>query len=188
MLGEVLNMLSVFSQSFLDELNDVEWDQDDPDYDDRYSLNSPGFINDDNYEDVLVDTIENPQEEDFGPEQPEFQQPEELLPVSREQLGIPPESQEIEYDQPVQLAYDGIDGKEIISFEYTNRHGIYAGVRTVEPHYTFMAQSTGNEVLVTYDRGQQDIRAFILGNIHPFGVRYKGLHFQPRSEIMSGIA
>ena len=85
------------------------------------------------------------------------------------------------------MIYDGIDQGQVITFDYTNRFGQYAGTRTVEPHYTFIAKTTGNEVLVTHDRGQNDIRAFIVGNIHPYGVRYEGLTFEPKGEIMRGI-
>ena len=77
---------------------------------------------------------------------------------------------------------------EAIGFDYTNRHGAYAGWRIVEPHYTFYAYTTGNLVLVTWDRDVQDIRAFIVGNIHPNGVRYEGETFSPKPEIMRGIS
>jgi len=94
------------------------------------------------------------------------------------------------------LVYDGIDNAEVITFEYINRFNEYAGTRKVEPHYTFVAATTKNEVLVTWDLDKQGIRAFIVGNIHPYGVRYEGAQFQqddpeklglPREEIMTGV-
>ncbi len=90
------------------------------------------------------------------------------------------------------LVYDGVDQNELISFHYTtrdygNKPGHYAGIRTVEPHYTFVAYTTGNEVLVSYDRTADDIRAFIIANIGENGVRHEGIKFSDRPEIMVGI-
>lgn len=179
-------------QSFLDELNDVDWGDSPPqqfDFPGRISPHGPqGVIDEDNFELFEPTSIEEPVEEGIpgtpSPEVPEYQRE---IPNQNELLGIPPETQEIEYDNSQQLVYDGIDGNEVISFDYTNRHGQYAGTRTVEPHYTFIASTTGNEVLVTFDRDQNDIRAFIVGNIHPYGVRYEETLFEPRGEIMRGI-
>lgn len=175
--------------SFLDELQDVDWGDNQTEQEsDRYSLNPPGSIDESNYEDVLVDNIEDPQEnipEGLSPT--EFEQYQRELPTTNELLGIPEDTPEIEYDKPIKMVYDGIDNQEVISFEYTNRHGMYAGRRIVEPHYSFIARTTGNEVLVTFDRDQNDIRTFIIANIHPYGSRYEGVHFEPRPEIMSGI-
>lgn len=148
-----------------------------------------GFVDESNYEDYLVDDIENNQEDDLQQDTYEPQAPNymEEIPTGNQLLGVPEDSQEITYANPIQLVYDGVDNNEVISFQYTNRHGNYSGLRTVEPHYTFIAGSTGNEVLVTYDRDVNDIRAFIVSNIHPNGVRYKNVRFQDRPEIMRGI-
>ena len=37
--------------------------------------------------------------------------------------------------------------------------------RIIEPHDFFLAKSTGNKILVSYDRTVGDIRAFIVSNI-----------------------
>lgn len=153
-----------------------------------------GAIDDDNYENYLVDDVEgNGPTEYIYDELPETEtetgQPNFMdeLPLGNELLGIPEDTREISYFSPIQLVYDGIDKNEVISFQYTNRHGEYAGLRTVEPHYTFIAKTTGNEVLVTYDRDINDIRAFIVSNIHPQGVRYENVRFEDRPEIMQGV-
>jgi len=115
-----------------------------------------------------------------------------------EVLGIPNETLEIVYDgsqdpntgeilDQQKQVYDGIDNNEVISFDYTDRHGRNAGRRIVEPYYTFIARTTGNEILVTFDKTKNDIRAFIVGNIHPYGVRYEDVQFEPKSEIMKGV-
>lgn len=160
------------SQTFLDEIRD---DVEEPER----------SINEDNYEDYLVDEVEDrpiPREE--YPSDNEFISE---IPTGNELLGIPADTPEKIYQNPLDLVYDGIDKNEVISFHYTNRNGDYSGLRTVEPHYTFVAYTTGNEVLVSYDRDVNDIRAFIISNIHPDGVRYKGVKFEDRPEIMVGI-
>ena len=180
-------------QSFLDELGEVDWGDGQPDprqvpqapQTGRISPDNPppGVINEENFE-----AYEPSQAE----EQDARQDYRDEIPTQNVLLGIPPDTQEIPYDgQEGQTTGDLLDHamqeNEVISFEYTNRFGQYAGTRTIEPHYTFMARTTGNEVLVGFDRDQNDIRAFIVGNIHPNGVRYKGVNFDPRSEIMRGV-
>ena len=178
-----------FGQSFLDELEDVDWgDDEDPrrQYkDDPKPHGQQGIIGEDAFEQFEPGTAEEASEEELGIEQaPEAR---DEIPMGNQALGIPEGTPEIEYDDGKQLVYDGIDASEVVSFDYTNRFGMYSGTRTVEPHYTFVASTTGNEVLVTFDRDQGDIRAFIVGNIHPYGVRYEGVQFQPHGEIMRGI-
>jgi len=180
-------------QSFFDELEDVDWGDDSqaPSPSGRISPHGPqGVIDEGNFEKFEPTAVEEPVDQSIPgspavPDAPPDYQQE--IPTQNELLGIPPETREIEYDDSRQLVYDGIDHNEVISFDYTNRHGQYAGTRTVEPHYTFIATTTGNEVLVTFDRDQNDIRAFIVGNIHPYGVRYEETLFEPRGEIMRGI-
>jgi len=147
-------------------------------------------INESNYEDYLFDNIEDenepePELNDIPPEKIPTSYMDEI-PLSNEQLGIPRDTKEKVYANPLDLIHDGIRNHELISFGYTNRHGSYAGIRTVEPHYTFLAMTTGNEILVTFDRDVNDIRAFIVGNLHPNGVRYQGVKFAPRPEIGIG--
>jgi len=193
MLKVISAHLIKLGQSFLDELEDVDWGDDDsePQSTGRISPHGPqGVINEENFEAYEPDFVEEPVKEEPSPvfdtekEIPEYYHE---IPSGNELLGIPPDTREIEYDSGQQLVYDGIDNNEVITFDYTNRHGQYAGTRTVEPHYTFVASTTGNEVLVTFDRDQNDIRAFIVGNIHPYGVRYEDVKFEPRGEIMKGI-
>ncbi|MHA2279872.1 MAG: WYL domain-containing protein [Promethearchaeota archaeon] len=193
MLKVINAELSSLGQSFLDELDDVDWGDEPqrPSPSGRISPHGPqGIINERNFEQFEPTTIEEPIEEGAPtaptvPDRPLDYRQE--IPTQNELLGIPPDTNEIEYADSQQLVYDGIDNNEVVSFDYTNRHGQYAGTRTVEPHYTFIARTTGNEVLVTFDRDQNDIRAFIVGNIHPYGVRYEEVIFDPKGEIMRGI-
>lgn len=185
MLKIINAQLYSLGQNFLDEV----WDLNDLSIDPKDSRISPrshgnqGVINEENFEEFEPTSVEEPVEE-YSDDTPEFRRE---IPVGNELLGIPEDSKEVEYNNPQQLVYDGIDNKEVISFDYTNRHGRYAGIRTVEPHYTFVAKTTGNEVLVSFDRDQGDIRAFIIGNIHPYGVRYRDVQFNIKDLIMRGV-
>jgi hypothetical protein len=174
-----------FAQEWMDEIRDVDWgDDSDP----------RGFVTEDNLNDYLVDEIEQDQNTEdpstFPGRHPvptTVDDIREEIPTANELLGVPKDTQEITYASPQALLYDAMDSTEVVSFEYTNRHGNYSGLRTVEPHYTFVAQTTGNEVVVTFDRDVNDIRAFIVGNIHPGGVRYNKINFIPRPDIMRGV-
>lgn len=173
-----------WSQTWRDEIEDVDW----------FGENDDHLVGDDNLKDYLVDDIEEPTKEEH-PQQEQFTdeptRPDYMdeIPTTNEYL-TPDAIKEIIYKDPDSLLEDAMKSEppEVIGFDYTNRHGAYAGWRTVEPHYVFYAYTTGNMVLVTWDRDVQDIRAFIVGNIHPNGVRYEGEKFAPRSEIMKGIS
>lgn len=181
---------NVRAQSWRDEIQDVDWGDDIP-----APNEMPGIVNEDNLDDYLADELDDIDEE-AGSRPSIGQQPiptdideiRDEIPKGNELLGIPEGTKEISYPSGQQLLYDAMDKAEVVSFDYTNRHGNYAGLRTVEPHYAFMAPTTGNEVVVTFDRDVNDIRAFIIGNIHPGGVRYEGVTFNPRGEIMRGVA
>lgn len=188
--------LSKLGQSFLDEIRDVDWGEEKPQSSGRISPHGPqGVIDEGNFEQFEPAIAELGEEEPITPGtepavpgmEPVVPDYQREIPTANELLGIPEGTNEIEYDSSLQLVYDGIDANDVITFDYTTRHGQYAGTRTVEPHYTFVAETTGNEVLVTFDRDQNDIRAFIVGNIHPYGVRYEDVKFEPRGEIMKGI-
>lgn len=166
----------------MDEIQDVDWNN---------GRGEPGVIDENNYEDFLADEREKEEASNYDPQvglRPDYV-PEQGVPNIRK---IPYSAENGK--SPVDLVYDGIDNTEVIEFGYTSRHGTDAGIRRVEPHYTFIARTTGNEVLVSYDlspgidTSKGRIRAFIVGNIHPNGVRNAGEAFAPRPEIMSGVS
>ncbi len=180
-------------QSWRDDVEDVDWFDDESN--DRRHL-----VNDDNLNEYLADEVEQ--------QQPVERLPDEAPPDYRDEIPTtdevmtPDAIKEVLYQDPFSLVSDAMSHKdeqgqstpEVIGFDYINRHGFYAGHRIVEPHYTFLAYSTGNLVVVTFDRDVQDIRAFIVqskdgkGGIQPNGVRYEGEVFQPKSEIMVGTS
>lgn len=158
-------------RTFLDEIPEME--------------TPSGFVDDTNYEDYLAD--EQEQTEAPVEEQPDGGFLDEM-PTGLT-FDVPTDTPEVEYSDPTDLINAGIATRHVISFEYTNRYGEYAGRRYVEPHYTFDARTTGNKILVTYDWRVSDIRAFIVGNIWPGGVLYKSndFTFSPRQDIMQGV-
>ncbi len=184
------------AQDWRDEIRDVDWIDGGPDHRPPRPTQNQGVVNEGNLNDYLVDDIEQSDEEPKiqkgrHPVPTDVDEIRDEIPTSNESLGIPEGTPEIPYQSGQQLLYDAMDRSEVVSFEYTNRHGNYAGRRVVEPHYAFPAPTTGNEVVVTLDRDTYEgpaIRAFIIGNIHPGGVRYEGVTFNPRGEIMRGVA
>jgi len=188
MLQVFSEKLQKWSQTWQHDIKDVDWGDDDPGH----------FVNDNNLEDYLVDDVEEPTEE--TEETPASTSPKapttpttpgymDELPTTNEYL-TPDAVREVVYQDIEELLSDAMSSEphETIGFDYTNRHGTYAGWRIVEPHYTFLAYTTGNNILVIWDRDVRDIRAFIIGNIHPNGVRYEGEKFAPKMEIMKGIS
>ena len=171
------------AQDWREEIRDVDWGDDEDPRDQR-------AVDDENLDRYLVDEIEKPPEPpQRPPEAPPsiIDETREEIPTANELLGIPEGTREIPHPSPNDLVNEGMNNAELIGFDYTNRHGAYAGFRVIEPHYTFVAKTTGNEVMVGYDRDVNDIRAFIVGNIHPNGVRYESIEFEPRPEIMRGV-
>ena len=133
-------------------------------------------IDNSNYEDFLADELDQ-NTEDVSI----YESPEELQIVpDGTTLEIPEQSNQIAYNDPFEMVQESL-GFNIVTFDYTNRHGTYAGQRTVEPHDWFVAPTTGNHILVGYDLGVRDIRAFIINNIHPGGIRYESSIVPDRS-------
>lgn len=184
---------------WLDDIRDVEWLGEEPDFfppSERPEPPGEGAVDESNYTDFLADDLDE-QDEDI--QQPQEESFLDEIPIGNEEL-LHEEAKPVEYQDSFQLIHDARARQEVISFEYINRHGAYAGWRTVEPHYLFPARTTGNIVLVAWDRDVNDIRAFIVGNgttpfvskhtdptagIQPGGVRYENETFEWRPEIVS---
>lgn len=184
--------------SWLDDINDVEWLDEEPDFfpsGDRPEPPDEGAVDETNYTDFLADDVDEDRPED-QPKQESFL---DEIPIGNQEL-LQEEAQPVEYQDPFDLIHDARARQEVISFQYVNRHGAYAGWRTVEPHYIFPARTTGNIVLVAWDRDVDDIRAFIIGSgaspvvskqtnpsagIQSGGIRYENERFEWRPEIVS---
>jgi uncharacterized membrane protein (UPF0127 family) len=68
---------------------------------------------------------------------------------------------------PMRIAYTTKSGKQI--------------EREVEPHGSFHADTTGNQILVTYDRSAGGIRAYIMQNIRAFALLSE--KFEPKFRV-----
>lgn len=177
-------MFKIISQSlppdWMEEVEDADFGE------------QPGIVNDQNYQDFLVDELEKDQAENYDPN---AGIPQEYTPMP-DAMGY----KSISYQDPKRLVNAGMSNLEVIGFSYTTKDGINAGWRIVEPHYTFIPWTTNSGlVLVAYDQSpgidtsRGRIRSFIIGNIHSNGVRYKGSSPMynngggPRAEIMRGV-
>lgn len=171
----IINHSIKVAQSFLDDLGNVDWEDD--------QFESP-------WDKYLVDEIENPEE--FTDDAKEnLEETPEIVPETVPETGtqILPDGESIdiekEYMSVDELLKNSMgEPPHIIKFDYTTRNGRFTGERIVEPHRIYTAFTTGNEILLTFDRTVNDIRGFIVGNIKPFGVMYRNT-FQRRPEIMT---
>ena len=159
------------SQSHLDELSDIDWGDDDYTEPTRYSEEP------ENWDQYIEDNLED---EGGGPG-------EEIVPEDEEEIiefddsNLEPTQEYVDINQ---LLTDSMgEPPHVIKFDYTTRHGRFTSDRGVEPHRIFTAGTTGNEILLTYDRSVGGIRGFIIGNIKPFGVMYKNT-FERQPYIM----
>lgn len=136
--------------------------------------NSLPVISPDDIQDILVD-----EDKEVQPQQIVEQPSEMPAPVVPEKdlEPLPPQTESVpqfdnvfdaveEFAKPT--SQNGFDGKAM-RISYITKSGKSID-REVEPHGTFHADSTGNEILVTYDRTAGGIRAFIMQNIKAFAL------------------
>ena len=119
---------------------------------------------------------------DEGQEPIDVAPPEEEQPVPQEPQEVP----EPEYEYPAfNNAFDAAEwamqNNEVMRINYTTKKGT-AIVRDVEPHGSFHSDSTGHEILVTFDDTIGDIRAFIMKNIRSFA--FTGERFEPKFKVV----
>ncbi len=115
-------------------------------------------------------------------------EPLEVEPPKDEMEGMPGEPPEVEQplvDYPqFTNAFDASEwaeqNNEVIRMQYVTKKGTSI-VRDVEPHGQFHADSTGHQILVTFDETVGDIRAFIMQNIRGFS--FLGQKFEPKFKL-----
>ena len=101
---------------------------------------------------------------------PEMQQPEVSPTNHEEELYDQPEDFEIpekeypDFGSPQDALKWAEQNHEVVRIWYTTKGGRDIE-RKVEPHGQFVAESTGNPIVVTFDETIGDIRAFILSNV-----------------------
>jgi predicted DNA-binding transcriptional regulator YafY len=98
--------------------------------------------------------LEDSFDETERPEEPQVEEPK--IPVTDEEFP--------EFATTDEAASWAQQNNEVIRINYVTKKGRDI-VRNIEPHGQFMAQTTGNRILVTFDRTVGDIRAFIVDNI-----------------------
>jgi len=151
------------------------------------SYTPDGIVVEDNLPEYLLDSNipdNTPNTPVVEGEQP--RETDEAITSEETQQGLSPEVEKQPMADIESLIDVGIRTKSLIGFHYITLDGIFVGFRIVEPHYVFIAEGTGNKILVTFDRTAGDIRAFVVGNRMYTGVLYTGATFQPRNEIMGG--
>jgi len=135
-------------------------------------------------EDIGMALEDNAEESPVEVRQPSREPPEDI-PVE-----LPEEEPTVEETPQFENAFDasdwarptidnGFKGREM-RISYTTKNGRNI-VRDVEPHGTFHAETTGNKVLVTFDKTVSDIRAFIISNINGFA--FSDDEFEPKFRI-----
>ena len=131
---------------------------------------------DEEYEDVPQQIVDQPSDIP-EPEVPEIDLPE-IDPAEETQPQFDNVFDAIdEYAKPtVNNDFTG----SAMRIEYTTNSG-KSIAREIEPHGTFHADTTGNEILVTYDRTVGGIRAFIIQNIKAFALLEN--KFEPKFKV-----
>tara|TARA_B100000614_G_scaffold262909_1_gene300781 strand:+ start:243982 stop:244878 length:897 start_codon:yes stop_codon:yes gene_type:complete len=133
-----------------------------------------------NAEDIgayLEDDLEEPPPQEIEPPEPEMPASEEVQDVEQ-----PPQPEEIpQFSNAFDASEWAEDNNQVMRINYTTKHGTGL-IRDVEPHGQFHADTTGRQILVTFDRTIGDIRAFILKNITQFA--FTGETFEPRFKLV----
>jgi len=116
-------------------------------------------------------------------ESPEVAPPIESEPEIQPKPQKKPKEKEIpEFGNNVPAAVRWAEkNNEVIRIFYRTRKGNHIE-RIVEPHGRFVSESTGNTIVVCYDRSVRDIRAFILSQIEDF--LFVDRKFKPKMRIV----
>ena len=137
-----------------------------------------------NLEGILEDSYDEgePSPEDMIAPEPQDQQPE----ISPEQMQQDePQEEEIpvedesypKFGTPAEALNWAQQNHEAVFIWYTTKGGRDIK-RVIEPHGQFVAESTGNPIVVTFDQTIGDIRAFIVPRVMHYS--FVGEEFQPK--------
>jgi len=146
------------------------------DPDDRFQYDEPEV-----QEDLPVVTPENVgqymdegDQETFLDEIPEDFTQDEFGPVREEEVEAPHDWQNVNDEDltPDQKILKAIDIQQCLMFDYFTLSGAETGTRITEPYGDFVARTTGNHILVTWDRHRQAIRAFCIDNMSNIKILY----------------
>ena len=113
-----------------------------------------GYIDDEQLESILEDTYDDAVLSGEMEEATLEQQPD--IPI--------PDKEYPEFSNNIEALNYAQGNKEGVRIYYTTKKGRDL-VRDVEPQMQFVARTTGNRIVVTFDRTVGDHRAFIVNNI-----------------------
>ena len=115
------------------------------------------------------DTTEEPLPPEISPENLQTDEPPEPFPMDDEDYP--------DFSSPAEALTWAQQNHEVVHIWYKTKGGRDIE-RNVEPHGQFVASSTGNQIVVTFDQTIGDIRAFIIPNVLYFS--FAGQEFQPK--------
>lgn len=134
-----------------------------------------------NLEGILEDSYDDkdePSQEDMivpdDGEQPEISPDNQQEPQEEE---IPQDDEYPEFGSPAEALTWAQQNREVVHIWYTTKKGRDIK-RNVEPHGQFVADTTGNPIVVTFDETIGDIRAFIVPHVLHYS--FVGNQFQPK--------
>ena len=105
----------------------------------------------------------------------------EGAPVTDVKPEVPPEDRPQFNNKHEALAW-AEDNNEVVEINYTTKGGTNL-IREVEPHGKFYAHTTHRNILVTFDRSINAIRAFIIKNVNTLD--FTGKRFQKKFVVKS---
>lgn len=202
-------LYDVFDDETVDEIEKLDDSFEVVDYDKLYDALQQGErpVYEDNLYDYLAD--EHLEEDEISIEDtPEditedvIEEPESVI---EDEVGIDYEEPDLDEDIPIEGDIFGaikyaIDNKKVVRIEYAPQGkksgrgrklkreiGLPSGSlinRIIEPHYMFRARTTGNDIVVTWDRSVREIRAYIVNNIKNYSFLDRK-PFKIRNRILS---
>lgn len=125
-------------------------------------------LTEENIGQYLEDALDEEEANKFDPqrlEQPREEAEENIPPVDVPEEPVRPTEDEYpEFTSTEDAIRWAENNDEVVKIYYITDGGRDI-IRNVEPHGEFHAKTTGNQILVTFDKNVGDIRAFIVGNI-----------------------
>lgn len=119
-------------------------------------------------DDMIVPNQEG-MDPEISPDQQQEQEPQEE--------NIPEDDEYPEFGSPAEALTWAQQNREVVHIWYMTKGGRDIK-RNVEPHGQFVAESTGNPIVVTFDETIGDIRAFIVSHVLYYS--FVGNQFQPK--------
>lgn len=157
----------------------IDWDTDDledTEVEEAADYELP-VVTEDDVNEVLVDEVEESEKIDDNVEQYELKNTIEKDEPYDEPAYETPEEDYPNFGNITDAAQWAIENNESIHLWYTTEKGIDIE-REIEPHGFYFAKTTGNNILVVYDKTAGDIRGYIVDNVLYFA--FTGERFEKK--------